>query len=435
MPLDISVEIEEEIYAYEPADNGAGPLWCHGSTIVARHRDAVYLAALETLPEQQPLNNSRFLLYRRDDDGWHLIYRDESGRTREPSPVVMLDGELLVSANPTLTAPGEYGGPPEPTVFRFGADDSAAPPIREQPQWQGKPAFTEHSYRTVAADGMEVLYMQNTGYETAQMSFRDEAGQWYGLDPLTWPWGGEYDPPQPLRLCYPNVALHERSAHFIGVGDIVEPITAWRDAKLEITGREWDYVFRRLFYAYTPDVTAQPFGEWIEIANRDQTAGHIRNGDLHLDADGLVHILWTESNLDHRLRDRFFPDQQIAHTLEYLTLREGQIQTRRTLVRAVESERGPIPKLARFHILADGTPIILGQFSNLGPDAIYRCTLLSSDPPDWVDIPFSHPMPDTFLTNTVRAGSAPSPLIDIVGMRPDVPNTLGYARVRIEISD
>ena len=103
--------------------------------------------------------------------------------------------------------------------------------------------------------------------------------------------------------------------HFIGVGDIVEPITAWRDAKLEITGREWDYVFRRLFYAYTPDVTAQPFGERIEIANRDQTAGHIRNGDLHLDADGLVHILWTESNLDHRLRDRFFPDQQIAHTL------------------------------------------------------------------------------------------------------------------------
>ncbi len=105
------------------------------------------------------------------------------------------------------------------------------------------------------------------------------------------------------------------------------------------------------------------------------------------------------------------------------------------MVRAVESERGPIPKLARFHILADGTPIILGQFSNLGPDAIYRCTLLSSDPPDWVDIPFSHPIPDTFLTNTVRAGSSPSPLIDIVGMRPDVPNTLGYARVRIEISD
>ena len=116
-------------------------------------------------------------------------------------------------------------------------------------------------------------------------------------------------------------------------------------------------------------------------------------------------------------------------------MREGQILTRRTLVHAVESESGPIPLLARFHILTDGTPIILGQFSDSGPDPIYRCALLSSDPPEWVDIPFSHPMPDTFLTNTVRAGSSPSPLIDIVGMRPDLPNTLGYARVRIEISD
>ena len=76
MPLELSVEIEEEIYTNVPADNGAGPLWCHGSTIAARHRDAVYLAAHETLPEQQPLNIIRFLLYRRDDNGCHLVYRD-----------------------------------------------------------------------------------------------------------------------------------------------------------------------------------------------------------------------------------------------------------------------------------------------------------------------------------------------------------------------
>ena len=86
MPLELSVEIEEEIYTYEPADNGAGPLWCHGSTIVARHRDAVYLAALETLPEQQPLNNSRFLLYRRDDNGWHLVTAMKPAAPVNPPP-------------------------------------------------------------------------------------------------------------------------------------------------------------------------------------------------------------------------------------------------------------------------------------------------------------------------------------------------------------
>ena len=235
MPLDIAVQIEEEIQTFAPADNGAGPLWCHGSTIVARRGDAVYVAALETLPDQVPLNNCRFLLYRRNDDGWALVYRDTTGRTREPSPVVLLGGQLLVSANPTLADPGEYGGPAAPAVFRFDTADPEVDPVREKPVWRDEPPFSEHSYRTVVADGHEVLYLQNTGYEKAHTSFRDKAGNWRDLPPLVWPQDDTSD--QPLRLCYPNVVLHNRSAHFLGVGDIVEPVAAWKDAKREITGR------------------------------------------------------------------------------------------------------------------------------------------------------------------------------------------------------
>ena len=34
--VQIQVQVEDDIYSFAPADNGAGPLWCHGSTVVAR---------------------------------------------------------------------------------------------------------------------------------------------------------------------------------------------------------------------------------------------------------------------------------------------------------------------------------------------------------------------------------------------------------------
>ena len=64
-----TVEVEEQVCSFEPADNGAGPLWCHGSTVVARHGNEVYVAGLETLADQQPLNNCRWVLYRRGAEG------------------------------------------------------------------------------------------------------------------------------------------------------------------------------------------------------------------------------------------------------------------------------------------------------------------------------------------------------------------------------
>ena len=36
------VEAEEDIYSYTNANNGAGPLWCHGSTCLVRIGDDVF---------------------------------------------------------------------------------------------------------------------------------------------------------------------------------------------------------------------------------------------------------------------------------------------------------------------------------------------------------------------------------------------------------
>jgi hypothetical protein len=44
-------------------------------------------------------------------------------------------------------------------------------------------------------------------------------------------------------------------------------------------------------------------------------------------------------------------------------------------------------------------------------------------------------MGGTFLTNSVRGGSAPSNLIDLVGMSPSEANSLQYARIRVGAAD
>ena len=97
------VEVEEDVYSYEPANNGAGPMWCFGSTCLVRTADGLFASGLETLPDAKPLNNCRWLLFRRTTEGWQQLHQDPSGRTREPCPLVAFqDGRLLLSANPTL---------------------------------------------------------------------------------------------------------------------------------------------------------------------------------------------------------------------------------------------------------------------------------------------------------------------------------------------
>ena len=37
-----AVEAEETLYEYLPANNGAGPLWCYGSTCIVRRENAFH---------------------------------------------------------------------------------------------------------------------------------------------------------------------------------------------------------------------------------------------------------------------------------------------------------------------------------------------------------------------------------------------------------
>ncbi|HNQ89861.1 MAG TPA: hypothetical protein PKM73_14675 [Verrucomicrobiota bacterium] len=439
------VEVEETVYAYTPANNGAGPMWCSGSTCLIRSGDVVMATGLETLTNTPPLNNCRWTLWRHDPKGWSRVAADTDGRTREPSPLAVLPIErtILVSANPTLRPPGqEGGGPAQPVLLAFSLETPTESPRRVPLSWRGTPEFTEHSYRSLAADaaaGTFVLF-QNIGYTHAEWTHGTLRPQPASLarGRLEWPWGADYAKPQPVRICYPNVALRGSAVHFVGVSDIIEPNPAWRAFKKELTGKEWDYEFRRLFYTWCPDLKTGRFADWIEIASREATCGWITPGDLWLAPDGSVHILWTDRALDERLQAKFYPNARQRHALNLAIVRDGKVARRVTL--ASTDDSAEIPHLARFHLTPTGRRFVVcfvsgtdrqgrrvreNRLIELGPDG---------SPIQTVRIPLKHPF-TSFFTATPRAGSMPSPFLDLLGTPVDTPNTIGYARIRLETAE
>lgn len=432
------VEVEEDVYRYEPADNGAGPLWCFGSTCLVRCGDQLFASGLATLPDAKPLNNCRWLLYRRTSDGWQLVRGDSPDRTREPCPLVVYrDGRVLLSDNPTLVPdPQAYGGPARPQILQFDARQPARDPVVLTPVWQGSPEFSEHSYRSFAADGAagELILLQNVGYTHAEWTFCDRDGNWLSQGKLMWPIGDEYDQPQPIRICYLHVALLDRAAYVCGVSDIVEPYQKWREYKRKLTGREWDYDFRRLFFTWCPEITKGQFEPWIEIASRDKTCGWVSPCDLWVDAQRDVHLLWNERAIDERLREAFFPEAQQSHALNYAVVRHGAVVQRASLVSSSQQAPGEIAGQGRFHVMPDGQLLVFyyvqGQDAQGRPLSENRVTQRSPDgrwtPHQTVGLrlPFTQ-----FFTATPRAGSPPSDQLDLLGARASQSGTIGYARV------
>jgi hypothetical protein len=439
-PLLPAVEAEEGIYAYEPANNGAGPLWCYGSTCLVRIGKDVFAAGLETLKDRKLLNNCRWLFFKRTEQGWKLVQADPNGRTREPCPLVGFpDGRLFLSANPTLTAPDAYNGPAQPQVLRFSAKDATAPFIRMVPPWEGKPAFTEHSYRSFAADGpnRELILFNVLGYDMYHWTFMDRAGQWSKQGKLVFPVGAEYEKPEPIRLCYPEIALRDRAVHFLGISDIIEPVKAWREYKLELNkGRQWDYDFRRLFYTWTPDITTTPFSAWTEVASREKTAGHITNLDIWLDKAGRAHLLWLDQSLwDLRLREKLFPGVPLTYSLEHAVVDKGRVMQRTTLAAGGEGLSKEIPGYARLHATPDGRLFVFyycgGADAQGRPLAENRLMEIYPDGTlgEPARVPLEHPF-TSFMTATERGGSPPSEKLEILGDAAERPG-ISYARIAL----
>lgn len=418
----VSVLVEEEsiVSTCSPPGNGAGPFWCYGAPLIVRVGNRTFVSAMETGEGIPPLCNTRWRIFGKFDDGeWQMLHISDKFNEREPCPIVCFqDGRLFISVNPSNQPPGTRYGSCEPKLICFDILNIDKKGTIDLPKWMKGVTFTDHSYRGIASDTVrkEILLLNidaKTGHQ--HWSFRDSAGEWVGSGVIEFP----------IRSCYPQVALKDRSAYVMAIGDIVEPNEQWRKYKYEKTKSNWDYVFRRLFFTYTPDITKQDFIKPIEIDNVDDTAGHITNLDLWIDADRSAHLLYIKQNIQSTLmRDKFFPNIAIKRSLEHVVIRNGQIIDRKTLL---EEGKGVLPIYARFHAMSDGTLLALcciGGETN-------RNVLMQVKPYDGgtlIDVPLKHVF-NMFFTATERGGSVPSDTIDIYG--PGEGHTLRYARITL----
>jgi len=434
------VEAEYRVYEIGNPANGAGPLWCYGSTCLVRAGREVFASGLEIRPEQKPLNNVRWTLFRLDEKEAQRLQADSEGRQREPCPIGLFkDGRLLLTSNPTLTPPGAYSGPAQPQLLIFDTKRPEAPPLLSHPQWKDNPRFTEHSYRAFAADSpnREALYLQNVGYDTAHWSFLDRDGQWSKSGSIRMPWGAEFEKPQPIRICYQNLALRNRTACLLGVSDIIEWVREWREYKLILhEGNQWDYDFRRLYFCRTPDITKEPFGEWIKVAECEK-CGHITNLDLWLDGEGRAHILWIEQNIwDARVRNKFFPGEPITHALMYGVIEGNRLVRKTCLALGGEQQASrEIPGWGRFQATPDGRLFVFyyaGGSDNSGK-AVSENRLVEINPDGTAGQParvnLRRPM-KTFFTASERGGSAPSATLDLLGEAEGI-SGISYARINL----
>ena len=182
-PLDLTVEEESAVYTGMCPRNGASPMWCYGNTCIVRVDEQVFVSGQEKLEQSKPLNDCRWTLYRNSGQSWELQQADAEGRTREPCPLAILPGKrLFLSSNPTLLGPDVAGGgPARPEVLAFDASSPRSTYSTLLPKWEGSPAFSEHSYRSFAADASngELILFQNVGYSHAEWALRCDLAEWH----------------------------------------------------------------------------------------------------------------------------------------------------------------------------------------------------------------------------------------------------------------
>ncbi|MBM3213929.1 hypothetical protein FJZ36_03320 [Candidatus Poribacteria bacterium] len=420
------VEEDVVIGACDPPGNGAGPYWCYGSPLVFRHGSMVLVQAMEASRSVPPLCNTRARLFAgREGSAWELAYADGEFRQREPCPLVgFRDGRLFLSANPSTRPAGAQYEACEPQLLEFSAGAPYRQPVIHRPIWEPGARFTDHSYRGVAADGERgELLLLNIDAPTGDQfwSWRGAEGNWAARGRIAFP----------IRSCYPQVALRRRAGHVMAIGDIVEPVEAWRRFKFESTGSQWDYVFRRLFYTWTPDVTSRGFAAPIEIDSVEDTAGHILNLDMWIGSDSSAHLLYIKRPVQSAaMRDRFFLDTALTAHLCYVVVRDGAVVESRELLSGGENLRTPMPGYARFHATPEGLWVVCQVTSrvNNGSATSGNWMLPVDRDGEPITLPLAKPF-SMFFTAPERGGSMPSYTLDLFG--PGDGTDLRYARVSL----
>jgi hypothetical protein len=349
-----------------------------------------------------------------------------------------------MSVNPAQSFRGGERGVREscncaPQLLEFSADDPALPPRPIMPKWDRTYDFTEHSYRGIGADHSsgEILLLNVLMYDGQAWSFRDADGNWSAQGFLQFP----------LRGAYPQIAIKEKAAAIMAVSDIVEPNRIWKEFKKKVTGNEWDYDFRQLYFTFTPNIIETDFSPPLTVASRDETAGHILNLDLFLGPDGDAHLIYLDRNIWHKfMRDEFFKDLPITVSLRYARISNGKVVDRRTIIDCAEDRNGkindpdanfaannPRPDYAAFHS-TDGQDlyVIFHQTGPAGandPSTGNYLQRLLPEPSESQRLDFKHPL-KRFYPASIRTGTPPSCVLDLFGIGAE-PDSIRYAKISL----
>ncbi len=428
-----SVELDELVYEFEDPENGIYPVWSFGSSLIAGNTSQTFISGVSLVGEVAPPNNIQCVIYERTPGGWQRRIR-MSETTREPCPIAIDEKHLWVSTNP---ARGELS---EPQLLRFDLAALETPPETLKPEWiDDYHEFTAWSYRGLGVDSTngEGLVMNISGYQSQYWAYLDKAGNWSATGQLffppikfpdqTTPAADENNPLRKLRLSYPSLALRDRHAYVLAVSDIEaqdEIVRTYLENRNEST-----YLFQQLYFAWTDDITSQPFSEWTELVNLEP-AGSAQNQDVWIAPDGTIHLLWTESTLDSRL-EFFFPETQEQTSLWHATMREGSLISKEKL--ADSESTGLDTVLARFFENPEGRLFVFySAYDAFGSGNNGLMELYSDGKHSRA---FKLNMQNTlvwFLSAGQRDGVKPSPFLDLVGIADWGDPDVRYVRIKVE---
>ncbi|MFO1447911.1 MAG: hypothetical protein U1F61_07115 [Opitutaceae bacterium] len=416
------VLLDEIVTTTTSPRNGSSPMWSVGAPLVVRENGRVWTSISVHDPEALPYCNTHWELWRLTaQEPWSRIRKGPVASEREPCPLFLPDpGSLALSIHPKILERGPQSGGEmawhcQPALAVFDPNQPERDTQLWRPPLDTSSRFTQHSYRSVGVDSVNrsLLLMVIDHNDAYHAAWRDGAGTWRTTKP----------PSFPIRACYPNVAIRNRTGHVLAIGDITEPMAAWKAEKLAVLGRGWDYVFRRLFYSWTSDLSSEAFREPVEIDTVDDTAGWMFNLDLLIDARGRVHLLWVRRTFDHGfLGDRFFPGRPNVESLMHAVVDQGRLVASEPLARRILPRAAPGDRnftSGRLHELPDGRLVaILVAPTPSGSTGLFLQELdpeaRASSPP--VLVPLKRPPPPSyFFTNTPRGGSSPDPHIDFLG--------------------
>ncbi len=418
---------DEIITTTIPANNGASPVWCVGAPLLVRETGTVWASISVTDPGAEPSCNTHWELWRRPEAGaWERIRRGPAASEREPCPLFLPEPDkLMLSIHPKIlewahSSTSEHKWYCQPAIAQFYPRDPSSQPTLLQPKFATSPLFHQNSYRGVGVDPTNgsFLMLGKDSTNHSHMTRRDRSGAWFPVAA----------PAFPIKAEYSAIVLRGNEGHVFAIGDIVEPNAAWKAEKFRVLNDSWDFAFRRVFYAFAPDLATGRFEALLEVDSVDGTAGWAFNLDMVADGNGRIHLLWVRRNIQYGfLRDRFFPGTPIVEEVRHAVLEQGRILSTETLLRRevdgafVAGTRMNV-STGRFHQLPDGRLLaVLATDVEDSKKLSTRALLLQeldldarASPPA-VRVALKTPLPVNWIfTNTVRGGSKPAHDLDIL---------------------